>query len=159
MTTLPLEPHDLASVRGLVAARARVARKFALAAGVLTLGYLVRAALRAQARGGSASAATWAVEVVVVALVLALFWHFGLRPLAALRRDLDAAVKQVRAGTIGALQRLDNAYGETITWATIDGARLMTKGELFAGMKVGDRVVVELLPGARVVLAARLVGR
>lgn len=150
---LPLTPQERVLVEALIATRARVAHRFALLSGLLTLGFLVRTALRIAARSGRATPTLVAVEIAVVAVVLALVWHFGFRPLAAMRRDAAGGMKAIVEGEVSALSRIDNAYGETITRATIAGVKLMTKGTLFAGSKPGDRVRVTFLPGARLALS------
>lgn len=130
---------------------------FAGAATLAILGFLVRTLLRAFGRG-RLHLDVILLELGVTVVAAALVWHFGWRPLLAMRRDLAAGAKRVMTGKIAKLERIDNAYGEVITWATVDGVRLLTKADLFAGRAVGDLVTVELLPTSRVALAVHAAG-
>lgn len=156
--TSPLTDAERRLVERQVEVRAKVAKQFAGLSALSVVYFLVRVWLRRNQLGRGYDWPLLAVDLGVVAIVGLLVWHFGHRPLARMRRDLAGGVKRELRGTITRLERHENAYGETITWATIGGRKLLARTDVFAASKEGDRVRVECLPESGLVFAVETLG-
>ena len=149
---IPLSPAEKITVERLLVSRTGTARVFSLAAGIATALFILR--MWGRSRYSTDDRLLVLAEPFILAGVAALVWYFGWAPVTRLRQDLAAGVKEVRVGAISRLDRIDNAYGETITWATVGGDKLFTKSDVFNRFQVGDRVSVEILPKSKVAFAA-----
>ena len=148
----PLTDEDRRLVEGLIEARARIAKLFTLlSAGGLALFLLRVWGSSARSRN---TAGLLVVAAVVTLVVGAIVFAFGWRPLSLMREDLRRGVRRRLRGEIRQIDRVDNAYGETITTVWLDSQRLTTRTAMFAGMEKGRTVTVEYLPGSGVALSA-----
>lgn len=150
----PFSPSDRIEVRSLTAARTRIAWVFTATATAATAVFLLRVFLRGlRVDGGEQTFVLMAVVLAITSGVVA--WRLGWRPVLALRRDAELGQKLVVRGQIGAIDRQQNAYGETITHAVVDGLKVVGRGEGMAAVNPGDEVIVDVLPESGFVIGVR----
>ena len=148
---IPLTPDEKALIQRILQTRMGVARIYAILAGIGTAFYLLR--IWSRSRYSSDSRLIIIAEPFILLGVFLLVWYFGWLPVMRIKKDLAEGMKEVRAGALCKLSRIDNAYGETITWATVGGDCLYTKSDIFSRFQVGDTVSVQILPRSKVAFA------
>ena len=153
LSPTPLTNTERQRIADLLDARTKVAWKMTLIVALLDALFCVRIWAATTHSNRSSLLAIGVVVTAVLALVVANYgWSIVLR----LRRDLRNGVKQAVTGTIRGLVRIPSAYGETVTRVTIGSEEVLTKGEMFAAAKEGQRMSVEYLPLSREALRASL---
>lgn len=147
---------DRLEVLSLMAARQRVAMLFTATTTAAVLLLLLRLVVR-----GVSVAEGDGTMLLMVALLAAtsgaVAWRLGWRQVLALQRDVARGQKRVVHGVISDIERRPDAYGEVVTHATVDGLRVMGRGEGMSLVEAGDEVMVDLLPESGFVIGVRRV--
>ena len=154
----PLSDEERLFVTEMLANRRRVANRFALLAAIPTAGFVFLRLLDAAAGPRANRPAHYGISMALVIVMAVLVWYFGYRLVRLIAKDLEVGNKQQKQGNIEAIESHGNTYGETITYLTLGGERLMTRGRFFDLCRGGEEVVVSVLPLSRVVIAGRVVG-
>jgi hypothetical protein len=154
-TTLPLSAADLVIAEGLLQKRRANAVVATRVAVILVVFFVV---MLLDKLVGHASAVERGAAIGVILAVAAglafLVDRVAWRLVRETRKDIAAGVKHRRTGVLRRLSRVVNAHGESIMWVTLDDEKLVARGEFMAAFREGQRIAVDLLPGARLVLTA-----
>ena len=151
----PLTAADRILVSIQIASRRSVANRFATLAGLATALFVSQFVFAGLARRSKAPA-FFALTIVVCLAIGLLVWYFGYRLVYLMNEDLTKGEKVRRTGKIEGISSEGNTYGETITYVTLGGERLVTRGKFFDRCRGGELVEVDILPRSRVALAGRV---
>ena len=154
--TSPLTAAETETIRGMLAARTRLAHRFSALAAAPSALFVLAALLRPERSGRSDELLLVAACLGVLALVSWIVWHFGWRLVRDMRADLSAGRKQIVRGVISSTDSQKNAYGETITHLVVQGLKLVSRSPEVAAWKSGQRVAIECLPRSKVVFRGQL---
>jgi hypothetical protein len=147
----PLTDPERLLVRRLVEARTAIAAKMTGLVVLADLLFLLRLAARSSRSGTMAAYAIWGAVTAILAWIV---WRLGWSLPRRMKRDLASGVKHELSGAITRVARTPNAYGETITNVKVGEVELVTRADIFATAREGQRVVVEYLPLSKVALMA-----
>ena len=149
---VPFSPAHRQHVQTLISERTQIARQFTYAGAIIGISGLVGLFPSALEEGVAVAVA---MSVGLTILVAAMLWWFGWRRVFMMKQDLAEGQLDTVSGKLERLDRIKNAYGETITHATLAGTRHTTREPLFDGFDKGEVLTIDRLPRSKVPLAVR----